>query len=197
MSGGLAWTLPEAFASRQPAKVAERHALAGAVAFARAHSPYYRELYRDLPERVEDPTLLPVTSKKKLMARFDDWATDREVTIEKVLGFIQDPSLVGQKFLGKYLVATTAGTTGTPGIFVLDDRHLRTGALAARQALGKWLSFGDVVKVLARGARIAVLHATNGHFVSVASFTRMRRSSRLLARIGRDFSVHSRSWSPS
>ncbi len=39
--------------------------------------PYYKELYQGLPDRIEDPKLLPVTDKKKLMARFDDWATDR------------------------------------------------------------------------------------------------------------------------
>lgn len=49
----------------------QRARLADMVAHARAHSPYYRELYQGLPERVADPTLLPVTDKKKLMARFD------------------------------------------------------------------------------------------------------------------------------
>jgi hypothetical protein len=38
------------------------------VAYARANSPYYRELYRKLPEQVDGPTLLPVTDKSKLMA---------------------------------------------------------------------------------------------------------------------------------
>lgn len=192
MSKGLIGILREAFASRKPEQVARRQRarLVEMVAFARANSPYYRELYKSVPERVEDPALLPVTSKRALMSRFDDWVTDREVTIEKVREFISNPELVGERFLDKYLIATTSGTTGTPGIFVLDDRHLKMGTLAARQAFGKWLSFGDFVNVLVRGARIAALHATGGHFVSVASFTRMRRASRLLARIGRDFSVH-------
>ena len=43
--------------------------LAEMVAHARTHSAFYRELYRYLPERVEDPALLPVTTKKELMAR--------------------------------------------------------------------------------------------------------------------------------
>lgn len=49
----------------------QRARLADMVAFARDNSPYYRELYKGLPDRIEDPTLLPVTDKKKLMARFD------------------------------------------------------------------------------------------------------------------------------
>ena len=101
-----------------------RARLAEMVAHVRANSPYYRELYRDLPERVEDPALLPVTSKKELMARFDDWPTDRDVTMEKVRAFVEDSGLIGERFLDRYTVATTAGTTGTRGIFVMDDRSL-------------------------------------------------------------------------
>ena len=176
----------------QPPKVAQRQRdrLDEIVAFARTNSPYYRELYQGLPERIGDATLLPVTDKKKLMARFDDWATDREVTIEKVRRFIEDPSLIGEKFLGKYLVASTAGTTGRPGIFVLDDRQFKDGRAGQRQAFGEWLTFWDFIKVLGRGMRTAALHATGGHFVSVATITRMRRSSRVAARVIRDYSVH-------
>lgn len=175
---------PSAIAQRQRARLAE------IVAFARVNSPYYRQLYQNLPERVEDPTLLPVTDKKKLMAHFDDWVTDREVTLDKVRQFISNPDLVGEKFLGKYLVATTSGTTGTPGIFVLDERQNSIGKTGAKQAFGHWLSFWDWVRILGRGIRMAMLHATGGHYVSVATVTRMRRSSRLAARIIRDFSVH-------
>lgn len=175
-------------ASRKPEKVKER--LAEIVAFARANSPYYRDLYKNLPARVEDPSPLPVSDKKTLMASFDDWVTDREVTIERVRKFVEDRSLVGEKFLGRYTVATTAGTTGNPGIFILDDHHTRGGVFGLRQAFRTWLSLGDFLSIVLRGARIAALHATGGHFVSVTSFSQWRRSSRLLAKLARDFSVH-------
>ncbi|MCT8999882.1 hypothetical protein [Chelativorans intermedius] len=174
-------------ASRKPEKVKER--LADIVAFARGNSPYYRDLYKNVPARVEDPSLLPVTDKKTLMANFDSWVTDRKVTIERVRKFIEDPSLVGEMLLGKYLVATTAGTTGKPGIFILDDNHMRGGTSGLREAFRTWLSLGDVVRIVLRGARFAALHATGGHFVSVTGFTRARRSSRVLAKLTRDFSV--------
>jgi phenylacetate-coenzyme A ligase PaaK-like adenylate-forming protein len=101
-----------------PAAIAERQRarLAAIVAYARAHSPYYRDLYRKLPAHVDDPTLLPVTDKKLLMARFDDWVTDREVTRDRVEELVADPDLVGERFLGRYLVATTSGTSGVRGL---------------------------------------------------------------------------------
>jgi hypothetical protein len=76
---------PDALAHRQ------RERLAAMIDFARTHSPYYRELYRALPERVEDSALLPVTRKQNLMARFDDWITDPEVSLDRVRAFVADP----------------------------------------------------------------------------------------------------------
>jgi phenylacetate-coenzyme A ligase PaaK-like adenylate-forming protein len=154
----------------------QRARLAEMVTYARAHSPYYRKLYQDLPEKVEDSRLLPVTSKKELIARFDDWVTDREVTLEKVRAFVDNPDLIGERFLGKYTVATTSGTTGTRGVFVLDDRTMAvTNALALR-ALGAWLDAVDVIRIIAGGGRMAMVMATGGHFASAVGAARLRRS---------------------
>jgi putative adenylate-forming enzyme len=158
-----------AIAQRQRARFTEM------AAFARANSPYYRQLYRDLPEQVTDPTLLPVTNKKELMARFDDSVTDREVTSENVCKFVANPNRIGEWFMGKYTVATTSGTTGTPGIFLLDDRSFAvTGALALRM-LSAWLSVRDVIRIIVGGGRIAMIHATGGHFASAIAATRVSR----------------------
>ena len=121
MRESLLWLLRDARSATKHGQAAvelrQRARLAEMVAFARANSPYYRERYGDLPEQVEDSTLLPVMGKKELMARFDDWVTDRTLTIEQVRAFVDNPNLVGEPFLGKYTVTTTSGTSGTRGIF--------------------------------------------------------------------------------
>ena len=160
---------PAAIAGRQRARLAEM------VAFARASSPYYRALYQNLPERIEDPALLPVTDKKTLTARFDDWVTDREVVLEKVGVFADDPGLIGERLLGRYTVATTSGTTGTRGIFLLDDRSMAVTSALALRMLGAWLGVGDVLRILARRGRMAMVNATGGHFASAVAATRLRR----------------------
>ena len=78
-----------AIQARQRARLGEM------VAFARTHSPYYRELYQSLPDGIRDPARLPVTDKKKLMTRFNDWVTDREVTFEQVRALVHDPARIG------------------------------------------------------------------------------------------------------
>ena len=175
---------PQAMAQRQRARLAEM------LAFARASSPYYRELYQRLPERVEDPSLMPVTDKKRLMARFDDWVTDRDVTIEKVRTFIANPDLIGRRFLDKYLLATTSGTTGTPGIFLLDDRWWAVNLALSARMMTTWLTAGDFIKIFARGMRTATPIATGGHFIQFVSTQRQQKAGSRHAQTHRIFSVH-------
>lgn len=179
MDESILWLLNDTRKARKQGldaiKQRQRARLAEMVAFARANSLYYRELYQNLPERVEDPRLLPVTSKKKLMLSFNDWVTDHEVTIEKTRAFVDNPALIGEPFLGKYTVTTTSGTTGTRGIFLLDDRSLAVASVLAFRMLSAWLEARDVIRILAGGARMAMVNATGGHFASAVAATRLRR----------------------
>jgi hypothetical protein len=47
------------------------------VAHARANSPFYQQLYGDLPPTGLALNELPPASKPRLMAAFDAWLTDR------------------------------------------------------------------------------------------------------------------------
>ena len=175
---------PEALRRRQ------RERLAELVAFAREHSAYYRRLYQGLPERIEDVTALPVTDKRQLMAHFDEVATDPAVTLAAVQEFVADPARIGERFAGRYLVATTAGTTGTRGLFVLDDRYRAvTSGMMARLSAG-WLSGRDLVRLTVRGGRFAAVVATGGHFLAVATSTREMRERPRRHRRLRILSIH-------
>jgi phenylacetate-coenzyme A ligase PaaK-like adenylate-forming protein len=161
---------PTAVAPRQRAR------LAALVGYARTRSPLYRQLYAGLPERVEDPALLPVTDKTALMGRFDDWTTDPIVTLERVRAFVADPALIGQPFHGAqatYAVATTSGTTGTRGLFLLDDHALRVAGAIGARVLSSWLRPAALPRLLAGRGRVALVVATGGHFASAAAAARL------------------------
>ena len=160
---------PDAIMARQ------RHRFADIVAFARVHSPYYRALYQHLPERIEDLASLPVTSKRELMPRFDDWVTDRAVSLEHTRAFVGDPKLIGARLLGRYTAATTSGTTGTPGIFVLDERTFAVTSALAFRMLSAWLGFRDFARIILGGGRMAMVNATGGHFASAIAAARLIR----------------------
>ncbi|GIK49926.1 MAG: coenzyme F390 synthetase [Alphaproteobacteria bacterium] len=173
-----------AIAQRQRARLAE------AVAHARAHSPFYRELYRDRPERIEDVSHLPVTDKKQLMDRFDDWVTDPDVTIEKARAFAENVDLLGERFLDRYTLSTTSGTTGTRGIFLMDDRAMAVTQAVFYRMLSSWLGVGDLIKVLLGGGRMSMVVATGGHFASAVAAARLRKGSAARAKAIQVLSVH-------
>ncbi len=152
-------------------KQRQHERLADIFSFARVNSPYYRELYQGLPERVIDPTLLPVTNKKKLMARFDDWSTDRQITIEKVRPYIENPDLFGKEFLGKYLVITTSGTTGTHGLFLVDRRSLSVIGPLFLSMISDWLNPHDVRSFIRSGGRIGLVLASGTPTATGVSIT--------------------------
>ncbi|GGN87266.1 hypothetical protein GCM10010112_69720 [Actinoplanes lobatus] len=170
----------------------QRTRLASLVAHARAHSPFYRSLYGSLPAEPEDVTVLPVTSKAELMSRYDEWATDRDVTLAGVRAFVDDPSLAGALYLDRYQVVTTSGTSGHRGIFVQDDRmYTVLSAITVARAAGSWLSARDYLSMLRRGNRVAAVWATGGHFAGYATAQRLIRERPLRRRSIRVMSVHS------
>lgn len=160
---------PEAIALRQRGRLAEM------VSYARAHSPYYSDLYRHLPPRVEDPTILPVTDKKQLMAHFDELVTDRHVTMEQVRAFSAKPDLIGERFLERYTALATSGTSGVPGVFVWDGRSMAVTTVLALRMLREWLRVSDVFKLVTRGGRITMVCATGGHYAEAVVGARLQQ----------------------
>ena len=149
--------------------------LAALLAAAFSESPFYRRRRPghggDLP-RMEQ--IAPV-EKAELMQDFDDWATDRQINRAGVDAFLLEPSHLGDAYLGRYLVWTSSGTTGEPGIFVQDESSLAAfDALDALRlhggptALRPWPAWGGM-------QRYAFVAATGGHFAGVASIERLRR----------------------
>jgi phenylacetate-CoA ligase len=160
------------------------------VDFARSHSSYYRHLYQQLPAQVNDVEQLPITSKKDLMAHFDEWVTDPEVTLEQVRSFVDQPELAGERFLNKYFIATTSGTTGAHGLFLFDDQSLAVNAAFASRAMRDWLGTRGFFRLLTSGARTALIVAEGGHFIAFAGMTHILKKSPWLRKFFKVFSVH-------
>ncbi len=166
---------PAGIARRQCARLTDQ------IAYVRAHSRYYRELYHHLPERVEDVTLLPVTNKQKLMERFDDWVTDPELTLEKVRAHADDPDRVGAKLLSKYTVTTSSGTTGRRAYFVMADATRTTAFTVALRGMSSVLTPATILKLLAGRWRTAMIVPTGGHFASHVLAVQQRDASPMVA----------------
>jgi phenylacetate-coenzyme A ligase PaaK-like adenylate-forming protein len=189
-AGAVADACLTAMGTRDAAETRARERLASLLAFARAHSPYYRELYRDVEDAQPALSSLPVVTRRVLMGRFDDWVTGVEIKRSSVERFVADIGNVGHAFLGRYAVWKSSGTTGDPGLFVHD-----AGALAIYDALD-YVRLGSGVlgpaaalSTILMGARYAMVAATGGHYAGVASVERLRRLAPAMSESLRVFSL--------
>ena len=158
------------------------------VRFARERSPFYRWAYRDLPAGELKPARLPVVTKRALMDRFDDWVTDPALNLAGVTAFLADRDRIGERYLGRYVIWKSSGSTGEPGIYVQDNDALETSdALLAVHLDPAQFTAKHSWRIAARGGRTALIAATGDHFASIASWQRLTRNSPWMA--ARSFSI--------
>ncbi|GIK85649.1 MAG: phenylacetate--CoA ligase family protein [Burkholderiales bacterium] len=151
------------------------------VAHARERSPLYRERYAGLPAR---PALadLPPVGKRELMARFDDWATDRRIARAPLERFLADPQRAGDRWLGAYTVWTSSGTTGEPGIFVQDDAALAVyDALVMAQSDPREWGPRELARCATAGGGMALVVATGAPHPGIVAWRRIARLNPTLA----------------
>lgn len=113
--------------------------------------------------------------RRELMLHFDTWSTDRRVTRQGAETVIAAPAAWSDAWLGRYLLWTSSGTVGEPGIFVQDAASLAAfdaidalrlrGAALAQPGLGLW----------GVGRCFVFLGALGGPYAGHVSLQRLRR----------------------
>jgi phenylacetate-CoA ligase len=109
-------------------------ALERVIRFARTSSPFYSEFHKGL----EDAPLsdLPVLTKGTMMDRFDDLVTDRSIRLADVERHLEQLPAV-PRYLGRYRVCSTSGSTGRRGFFLFDGNEWAT-AIASFRRSASW-----------------------------------------------------------
>jgi len=87
------------------------------------HSPFYQRFHRELMDRPLHE--LPVLTKTMMMEHFDDLVTDRQIRLEDIRAHMA--ALDGdERYLDRYWVTATSGSTGQPGIFLFNRAEWAT-----------------------------------------------------------------------
>ena len=207
-TAGIAWDIWRAGrASQDEIDRRQRDRLAALVECARSSSPFYRRLYRDVPDMVADRVSdtgtdrvqdlgrylgeLPPVGKRELMENFDDWVTDPHITLAGLKqDLLDDPSRIGGLYRGQYLVVTTSGSTGEPAVLVHDPTSQLVASLLGPIRERRTLMAAKGARAfLHRGLRAAALIADGDHFAGVVLTESVRRRSPRIARRVRVFSV--------
>lgn len=87
-------------------------------AHAYAHSPFYRKYHHGLFDRPLHE--LPVLTKASMMENFDEFVTDRAIHLADVRSFAAS-ARSGERFLDRYWVTATSGSSGHPGFFLFNE----------------------------------------------------------------------------
>jgi phenylacetate-CoA ligase len=162
---GLTLDLVRAERQGGPGLLRRRRArLAELVSHVRVYSPYFRERYADVPYGPLDPESLPVTSKAELMSRFDDWVTDHRLRRDDLEAFVADPALGGVRYLDRYFICRSSGTSGHPGIYVVDPGAIAMIYANGFLAAGRMLRRTDLRHLLSKGLREASVIGDGAHF---------------------------------
>lgn len=144
-------------------------ALANLVGVARARSTLWHERLAHLdPDAPINLAQIEPITKEELMGRFGASVIDGALTLPQVEAFTRDRDQIGQPMKGRYMIATTSGTTGRVGYFVFDKRDFAkmNGALMARVLRHRLIPKELLRFSFGRRYRMAMTIATGGHFVT-------------------------------
>ncbi len=118
---------------------------------------------------------LPVLGKREALQQLDTLVADPAVRRDALQAWCDDPTRVGSRFLDRYWVWTSSGSTGEPALYVQDEAAMAVyDALEAtrRDSPRPWLRALDP---LYWSERMAFVGATGGHFASHVSMQRLRQ----------------------
>lgn len=134
--------------------------------WAKENSPYYAELYKNIGCDFGLSDLPPV-NKIELMTRFDDWVADSDVKLADINEFMKNPDNIGRKFMSKYLVFTTSGSTGNPLVALCDKTtNNMMGAINAGRTFARK---EDLIAFFMRGGKTIGVFATGGFYLGNSS----------------------------
>jgi phenylacetate-CoA ligase len=123
--------------------------------YAYARSPFYQRFHRGRMDRPLQE--LPVLTKAMLMEHFDDLVTDRALHLKDIQQYLAHPGRQ-ERFLNRYRVMATSGSTGQPGVFL---RGQAEGAVVS-VGLSRCPTWAGVTP----GCKVAVIGSTAAEHMS-------------------------------
>jgi len=159
--GGI-WT---AWGGRKTIEAKQLKNLRRLIQKARKKSPYFNKLYAHLLYttliKLND---LPVTPKVDLMGEFDNWLTDRSLTLAQAREHMDSMDNLGIP-IGQYAVFRTSGSSGEPAVIVIPSSVLEFifGLSLARLSKNQL----QIEKKIRKAGSNVVISGGNGHFAGI------------------------------
>lgn len=151
------------FWTREKIASVQKKRLTSLVNYARENSPFYWDLYKDIPD---DYILadLPTVSKPQLMEHFDQVLTDRSISMNRIDDFTQNIDNIGRMLDDKYLIFKTSGSTGNPAVVLYDKCNIDVSSAVA--AFRTFARKEDFRKFMKHGKKTAGVFADYGFYLA-------------------------------
>lgn len=155
--------------SHQQMKELQEKKLRAMLRFAYDNSTYYKNSFEAVGINNKNISTIPLCEfptidKPTLLTHFDELVTSSEITQAGMRKFDAEESMNRKTFMGKYHVVHSSGSTGKPGYFVYDEPAWSDMLLGIIRGALWNMSMPQILKLLARGPRIAYLAATDGRY---------------------------------
>lgn len=153
--------------TREEVEKIQREKLFKLIKYAIERSEFYRDLYEKNGITLENYKDIPLeeypTVNKRLMQEyFDKVVTDKRIKKREIEEFIEKKENWYKKYLNKYIVVNSSGSTGEPSIFLYDEKSWAT---VKSFIIGR----GNPKKIreMIKGSDAVYIGATKGNFSGV------------------------------
>ena len=157
--------------------------------YARLHTSFYRRHYLNLDPRDCNLESLPVVTKTMLMRDFKAFLSDTTLSRYEINQYLQTKHYSDDFRHGQYEVWQSSGSSGQPGIFVIDQNCMAIYDDLEIQRCSGLEAVYKCLNPLFLGERVAYLGVLNGHYAGVISFERWRRANPLTQSLMQVFSI--------
>lgn len=136
--------------------------------YAYEHSAYYKKVFEENGIREDNLASTPLSAfptldKEVLMAHFDELTTVPELRQEWIQQFDESASME-QKYLGKFHIVHSSGSTGTPRYFVYDERAWEQMLIGIVRGALWGMSLSQMLKLIFHKPKILYIAATDGRY---------------------------------
>ncbi len=152
--------------SRQQIETYQLQRLAALRTYTYRNSPFYQHFHAGMFDKPLHE--LPVLTKQLMMEKFDDLVTDRAIRLFDLKE--RRAAQVEGRYLNRFWMNATSGSTGNPGIFLFNQREWATVLASFTRAY----EFAGVHLDLARHRKIAVVSSTTAFHMSYLVGTALR-----------------------
>jgi len=152
--------------SRQATLLRQERRFRSLLRHAYLHSEFYRRHYHSAGIRGGDLDAiplrdLPTITKSQVMESFDSLSCDPALRREGVERFVADPTTRGRRYLNRFAVVHSSGSSGTVGLFVYGPEEWSILGALTISRVGR-----SSVRPLHR-TRLAFVGATDGHYAGI------------------------------